>query len=114
MCCAYCYSTLVHLLQLKQSAEQEVLEQCSFKPKTGRGPQHAVAHQGLPVAERLYHTARERQAKLERKTAEAEASSTQVRASGDCGDAVCMDEGNSSNACYAHLYAEGFLSTKQM
>jgi hypothetical protein len=65
-------------LQLKQSAEQEVLEQCSFKPKTGRGPQHAAAHQGLPVAERLYHTARERQAKLERKAAEAEASSTQV------------------------------------
>ncbi|KAF6263417.1 hypothetical protein COO60DRAFT_1635239 [Scenedesmus sp. NREL 46B-D3] len=63
--------------RLKQSAEQEVLEQCSFKPKTGRGPQHAATHQGLPVAERLYHTARERQAKLERKAAEAAASSTQ-------------------------------------
>jgi hypothetical protein len=72
------------LPQLKQSAEQEVLEQCSFKPKTGRGPQHAAAHQGLPVAERLYHTARERQAKLERKAAEAEASSTQVGIQAAC------------------------------
>jgi hypothetical protein len=79
-CCVITVTAAWVILQLKQSAEQEVLQQCSFKPKTGRGPQHAAAHQGLPVAERLYHTARERQAKLERKAAEAEASSTQVRA----------------------------------
>lgn len=68
LCCA---------VQLKQSEEQELLQACSFHPKTGRGPQHGAAHQGLPVAERLYHTAAERQAKLARKAAEAEASQTE-------------------------------------
>jgi hypothetical protein len=45
----------VVVLQLRLEAELEVLQQCSFTPRTGRGPQHRqLGHQGLPAAERLY------------------------------------------------------------
>jgi hypothetical protein len=43
LCAAAC-------LQMRAEAEQQVLQQCSFAPKTGRGPQHRCAHQTLSSA----------------------------------------------------------------
>eukprot|EP00775_Hariotina_reticulata_P002305 gene2305-2613_t len=64
--------------KLRLEAELQVLQQCSFAPRTGRGPQNRqLGHQGLPAAERLYMAHAERQAKLERKVAEQQAGQIQ-------------------------------------
>lgn len=52
------------------------LQHCPFAPRTGRPPQHRLGHESLPVTERLYLTAAERQARLDRKAAEQQESST--------------------------------------
>ncbi|CAD7703780.1 unnamed protein product [Ostreobium quekettii] len=45
----------IWLFQERHSQAEKALKQCSFAPKTGRGPENEDARKKLPVTERLYH-----------------------------------------------------------
>lgn len=56
---------------MRLAAEQELLQQCSFAPRTGRGPCRQLGEPGRPACERLFAAAAQRQAALAAKAREA-------------------------------------------